>query len=55
MAKKTSDNEHEGIVKLIKASLAGVGGLYLVTGSFVVTTLGTATALTVLYLSGFRH
>ncbi|WP_199749947.1 hypothetical protein [Amycolatopsis sp. WAC 04169] len=55
MAKKASDNEHDVIVKLLKASLAGVGGLYLVTGSFVVTTLGTATAVAVLYLSGFRR
>jgi len=55
MVKKASDNEHDVIVKLIKASLAGVGGLYLITGSFVVTTLGTATAVTVLYLSGFRR
>ncbi|WP_170064554.1 hypothetical protein [Amycolatopsis keratiniphila] len=55
MAKKASDNEHDVIVKLLKASLAGVGGLNLVTGSFVVTTLGTATAVTVLYLSGFRR
>ncbi|MER6667471.1 hypothetical protein ABT256_23195 [Amycolatopsis japonica] len=55
MAKNASGNEHEGIVKLIKASLAGVGGLYLVTGSFVVTTLGTTTVVAVLYLSGFRR
>ncbi|MFE5503360.1 hypothetical protein ACFQ73_12425 [Amycolatopsis japonica] len=55
MVKKASDNEHDVIVKLIKASLTGVGGLYLVTGSFVVTTLGTTTVVAVLCLSGFRR
>ncbi|ANN18593.1 hypothetical protein SD37_25175 [Amycolatopsis orientalis] len=54
MAKEASGKQHDGIVKLIKTSLAGVGGLYLLTGSLVVTALGTATAVAVLHLSGFR-
>lgn len=55
MSERVAGGEHVGIVKLIKTSLAGVGCLYLLTGSFLVTTLGTATAVTVLYLSGFRR
>ncbi len=55
MSKGPSGGDHAGIVKLIKTSLAGVGCLYLLTGSFLVTTLGTATALSVLYLSGIRR
>ncbi|WP_037313209.1 hypothetical protein [Amycolatopsis orientalis] len=54
MAKKASGEQHDGIVKLIKTSMAGVGSLYLLTGSLVVTALGTATAVAVVHLRGFR-
>lgn len=54
MAKEVSGKQHDGIAKLIKTSLAGVGGLYLLTGSLVVTALGTATAVAVVHLCGFR-
>ncbi|WET77182.1 hypothetical protein P3102_24180 [Amycolatopsis sp. QT-25] len=55
MGKDASDKEHRGTIKLIKTTLAGVGGLYLITGSLMATTLGTVTAVTVLYLSGIRR
>ena len=54
MTKKASGEQHDGIAKLIKTAMTGVGSLYLLTGSLVVTALGTATAVAVVHLCGFR-